>query len=77
MNKERRKRINEALKALESLRDDIEDIKDEEEETLVNYPENLTGSERYEAAEEALSCLGDAFDNIETAIDSLKSAMAR
>ena len=44
----------------------MEDIKSDEQDYLDNIPENLQGSERYSIAEEAI-------DNLDSAIDELKS----
>lgn len=72
MNKTRRKRIDEIILQAEALqlsvdelKEEIEVIKDEEEEYMDNIPENLQGPEKYAAAEEAVN-------NLEVAIDWLE-----
>ena len=47
---------------------DLEAIKDEEEEARDNLPESLQDSERAEA-------MGEAIDNLEEAIEYLEEAM--
>ena len=71
MNKKRRKcidsvilKINNLQDIIEELQQDIEDIAADEQDYLDNIPENLQGSERYEAGEEAV-------ENLEAAIDWL------
>lgn len=71
MNKKRRQcidsvilKISKLQSVIEELRQDIEDIAADEQDYLDNIPENLQGSERYEAGEEAV-------ENLEAAIDWL------
>lgn len=71
MNKKRRKcidsvilKINNLQDIIEELQQDIEDIAADEQDYLDNIPENLQGSERYEAGENAV-------ENLEAAIDWL------
>ncbi len=81
MNKETRKRIGAVVKLLEEAQGkldaayaDTEEIRDEEDEKLQNVPENLQGTERYAAAEEAVDGLIEAADTIEeiqTSVDDL------
>ena len=83
MNNERRKKIDDVIQkinifqnTLEELQEIIEEIRDEEQESLDNIPENLQGSERYEAVENSLYNLEDAiewFDNID--VDELTSTL--
>lgn len=67
MNKKRRKcidsvilKINNLQDIIEELQQDIEDIAADEQDYLDNIPENLQGSERYEAGENAVENLEDA-----------------
>ena len=83
MNKERRRKIDKTVEnvnslqnVLEELQQQIEEIRDEEQDYLDNIPENLQNSERYETAENALDNLEEAvnwFDNID--IDELLSLL--
>lgn len=73
MNKHRRKVIAEIFSQLVEIRDNLEVVVEEENEVKDNYPENLHQSERYEAIEEAVFNLEEAFSGIETAIDCLGS----
>ena len=54
---------------LESIISELEDIKSEEKEKLDNLEENFSSTERYEKIEEGISALGEAIENIQTAID--------
>ena len=90
MNKTRRQTIDKIKQRIaeeiptdiiSSILEDIEAIKDEEQESLDNMPENLQGSERYEASEAAVDSLDEAYsaleelnDNIQNALDYLEDA---
>ena len=73
MNKHRRTVISELLEQLTEISENLEMIKDEEEEALENYPENLRYSERGEAMQEAFDNLEEACGAISEAIDLLQS----
>lgn len=62
------------MEKLEALREEIECIKDEEEEAFDNFPESLQESERGEAMQEAISNLEYAFDSIDEVISYLEEA---
>lgn len=64
MNKERRKRIEDVISKLESLKDEVYEILEEETEYRDNIPENLQQSERYEKADNSCTQLDFAFDYI-------------
>ncbi|MBR2971958.1 MAG: hypothetical protein IKC61_03400 [Clostridia bacterium] len=73
MNKYRRTVIAELLNQLVEIYDNLEAVKDEEEEALENYPENLRYSERGEAMQEAFDNLEEAHGAISEAIDLLQN----
>ena len=68
MNKARRKVIKEIKDRVETAKQDLEDVLLEEQEYYDNIPENLQGSERAEASEEAIG-------NLEEAVDALDNTM--
>ena len=74
MNNVRRKQIDKAITVLTNAIQTIERIRDEEEEYMDNMPENLQGSSKYSAAEEAYGHLDDAVCWVETAIEELENA---
>ena len=55
MNKLRRKTLQKIFDQLSDLREEIEAVKEEEDGSRENMPENLQGSERYERSETASS----------------------
>lgn len=65
MNKQRRKAIDAVREKLEELLEELEAIKDEEQEAFDNLPESLQASERGEAMEEAIENLAYSIDYIE------------
>lgn len=74
MNKERRKRIEEAIAKLSEAKSDIEDIQSEEQEYLDNMPENMQQGEKADAAQTAISSMDDAMNYIDDAMSSLEEA---
>ena len=75
MNKIRRKALQEIYDKLSDLREELETIKDEEDESRGNMPENLQGSERYEQSETASGNIDEAMEYLSSACDSIESAM--
>ena len=89
MNSKRRKEISKNIAALqevstklEIIKDEIENIYNDEEEYFYNIPDNLEGSSRYETAEEAVdnlseanSSLDDIDDKIQTTVDLLQEIL--
>lgn len=75
MNKIRRKALQEIFDKLSALSDELESIKEEEDESRENMPESLQGSERYDQSETASSNIDEAMEYINSACDSIESAM--
>lgn len=75
MNKIRRKALQEIYDKLSDLREELETIKDEEDESRENMPENLQGSERYEQSETASGNIDETMEYLSSACDSIESAM--
>lgn len=72
MNKERRKRIEEAralvdaaFEKLEQARSLVEDIQTEEQDAFDAMPESFQDGERGQKSQGALDALGNAFDEID------------
>lgn len=76
MNNARRGRINEIKVRLQNCLEELETLRDEEQEYFDNMPEGLQNSERGQAAESAASNLSDAYDDLEEIINGhLESAV--
>jgi hypothetical protein len=75
MNDKRRKEIKSIRDKLGELLSRLETLRDDEQAAFDAIPENLAGSQRYEAAEEATTNLDDACDNLETVLEHLDEAV--
>ena len=75
MNKARRKALGEIYDALALLAERLEELIDEENETLGNIPESLQGSDRYQSAEEAVSNLEEALNNLRSAYEYIEEGI--
>lgn len=71
MNKLRRKQIEEIAEKIVETKMELELLKDEEQESVDNMPENLKNSERYSNMESAIDTLDNALTNLEDAISEL------
>jgi DNA repair ATPase RecN len=86
MNKERRKRIETAIKSVEGLEElihglttalseiqsEIESIRDEEQEYLDNMPEAMQSGSKGEVAQDAINNLGSAYEPIDSLLSTLE-----
>ena len=75
MNNYRRKYIIETINQLELLKDDIINIKSEEEDYFNNIPENLQYSLDAENSQNAICELENAECSIEDVISSLQNSI--
>ena len=73
MNKERRKQISAVIGRLSDCAGDFESIKDEEDESRENIPENLQSGDRYSESEECSGALEDAASGIQEIIDNIEN----
>ena len=69
MNKDRRKRLEGIVKKLEELKGEIEGIGQEEQEYFDNIPESFQVSEKGETAEEHITNLEEAADQVNEAVE--------
>lgn len=76
MNRFRRKALAEIQGKIEDLRSELEALMGEEEEYRDNMPENLQGSERYEAADTACDNMSSALDSLDEAVSYIEEASA-
>lgn len=75
MNKPRRKAIQNLYDQLSDIKEQLEEIYNEEEEYKDSIPENLQGSERYEKAEMAVENLAEAAGSLYDILENLEAAM--
>ena len=72
MNNIRRKRISNLIVRINMVKEELEDILNEEQDYYDNIPENLLGSERAELSEEAIGLLEEANESFDSIIDNLE-----
>ena len=75
MNRERRAKIKAQINRINEIAASLQDIMDEEQDYFDNMPENLQGSIRGDAAEEAISTLDDAVSALEDVTSSLEELL--
>ena len=75
MNNQRRKEIKKIIDRLDIIKNEVEQICNDEEDYHDNIPENLQDSDRAMSSEEVIDNLNEVLENIENAIDNLESAM--
>ena len=75
MNKTRRRDLQNIITKIDILKEELEALRDEEQDYMDNIPENLQGSERYEVAEEAVDNMDNALDAFDEVIDSISEAI--
>lgn len=76
MNNKRRKELRRAIEIIETALDIVNQVKDEEEDSMCNYPENLQGTETYENMEVAVDTMEEVTSAIEDGVDSLNNAVS-
>ncbi len=74
MNKVRRKALDEVIAKIEEAKELLEVLQEEEEEYRDNMPENLSGSDKYEAADAAVDNMSSAVDALDEAISYIESS---
>lgn len=74
MNKIRRAEIRSAIDTLNDLRDQVDRLETEEEDSFYNLPEGLQASDRGSKMEDAYGYLSEALDSIDSAIEALENA---
>ena len=74
MNKQRREKLSQVSSLLKRAVSVVEQVKDEEQDSFDNLPENLQNGDRGEAMEEAVSELEQAVDLINEAADHISQA---
>ena len=76
MNKERRKVLRDICERLESIRDEVEGVKDEEKAAYDNLPDGLRDGIRGTIMAENVDSLQDAIDGLEEVYDKIDTAAA-
>lgn len=77
MNKERRKTLQGIIDELESQKENIETLQEEEQEAYDNLPESIQASDRGDAMCENADGLADAASDLEDVISVLQEILER
>jgi prefoldin subunit 5 len=84
MNKERRKALSDLRSTLEGIKGDIDtardtlsSLKEEEGDYKDNMPESMQGGEKGDAADSAVSALEDADSELDTAMTTIDEAISK
>lgn len=75
MNKKRYKRLEEVLCKAEELREELEIIKDEEQDAHDNLPEAIQWGQRGDDMQEIVDVLEYAVDNLADAVENIEEAL--
>lgn len=75
MNKQRRVQIAKIVDKLETIQQEITDLRDTEQEIVDNPQDGLMGTEQYTSSVRAAGSLRDAATNLENVVTSLNSAI--
>lgn len=74
MNKERRGKLQVALNHLGQAAEIVEAVKEGEEEALSNMPDSFDRTDRWADMENAIDHMGDAIDDIKSAMEHVEEA---
>lgn len=77
MNKARRKWLGDIIAQLTERKDDLESVRDEEQEAYDNLPESIQYAERGEAMSDTISDIDSAIGDLESIIDTLQDIIDR
>lgn len=75
MDNAKRKTLREAIRSLEEVRRAVEAVFDKESDCMDNYPENLQSTDAYDKMETAVDSLGDALERIDDACECIRAAI--
>ena len=75
MNVKRREQLRRAVNLINSARDIVEIITDQETDSADNMPENLQTGDKYEKMLYAIECLEDTTTHLDNAIENIENAL--
>ncbi len=77
MNKARRKQLEKVVEVLTAQMEELETIKDEEQEAFDNLPESIQYGERGETMEENVDELDSIITDLENVIESINEVIEK
>lgn len=75
MNRRGREQISEALSLFRRGASIIERVRDREQDSVDNYPENLQGTQQFEKMEVSLECLDKAVDILASVEETIENVL--
>lgn len=75
MNKSRRKKLQELMEQLGTIKDELEMVQEEEQDAFYNLPESLQYSERGQQMELAVDNMSSAADYLDDIMSCIEEAM--
>ena len=73
MNNLRRSKIKNVAREIESAKDKLEFIMDEEIDSMNEYPENLHGTDVYQTMEDCVVLLDSSIEKLDDVIDDISN----
>jgi hypothetical protein len=75
MNNQRRKRLRDIIKEILVIQGKLQDVFDEEQESLDNLPENLQGTDRYANMEEYCDKMSDGISLLDEVVEIIEEVI--
>lgn len=75
MNRKRRKKITDVIESLNNCVSRLEDVKEEEDDSRSEIPENLQNGDSYIFSEECSDKIDDALEDIKGAVSTLEEIL--
>ena len=76
MNKNRRKRIADLRERIDIIKNELEEVMEEEQDARDNLPNNLQDSEKAEKMDDTIGSIEYAIGNLEETIENLDEALS-
>jgi hypothetical protein len=76
MNKNRRKRIADLRERIDIIKNELEEVMEEEQDARDNLPNNLQDSEKAEKMDDTIGSIEYAIGNLEETIKNLDEAVS-
>ena len=76
MNKNRRKRIADLRERIDIIKNELEEVMEEEQDARDNPPNNLQDSEKAEKMDDTIGSIEYAIGNLEETIENLDEAVS-
>lgn len=75
MNKKQRKKLQDLCDQAEEIKQEVEMIRDDEQEKIDNLPESLQGSSKEDEYQEGINALEEVISSLEEVIDNFSEVL--